>query len=130
MSDEPENQEPVLEPKAMQLDDDGARAERIRTLNDDLRRTMNGGRVMMTDGFLNLRIDLWFMAFKLVQEFDDFSEDNDPHKEHDFGAFTCGGEKIFWKIDYYDKEYCRGSPDPADPEVTTRVLTILLASEY
>jgi len=65
-----------------------------------------------------------------VFEFSDFAEDNDPHGEHDFGAFDVFGERIFWKIDYYDLDMNHGSPDPADPMVTTRVLTILLADEY
>ena len=35
-----------------------------------------------------------------VETFDSFNADNDPHGEHDFGAFEHGGHKIFWKIDY------------------------------
>jgi hypothetical protein len=65
-----------------------------------------------------------------VAAFDAFSEDNDPHGEHDFGSFEQNGDAIFWKIDYYDKSLQAGSPDPADPAVTTRVLTIMLAEEY
>ena len=65
-----------------------------------------------------------------VRNFSQFTPDNDPYGEHDFGAFDHGGERIFWKIDYYDIELEHGSPDPADPEVTTRVLTILLADEW
>ena len=65
-----------------------------------------------------------------VFEFSDFTEDNDPHGEHDFGTFDFVGERIFWKIDYYDLEMKFGSPDPADPMVTTRVLTVMLADEY
>jgi hypothetical protein len=55
---------------------------------------------------------------------------NDPHGEHDFGNFTLAGRKFFWKIDYYDAAMEFGSEDPADPSKTTRVLTIMLASEY
>ena len=56
---------------------------------------------------------------------------NDPYNEHDFGAFSQEGVgKIFWKIDYYDAAMKYGSEDPADPTKTTRVLTIMLASEY
>ncbi len=66
-----------------------------------------------------------------LREFDNFTDDNDPYGEHDFGSFEHDGMKIFWKIDYYDK-HCsaRGSEDPSDPEQTLRVLTIMLAHEY
>jgi hypothetical protein len=56
--------------------------------------------------------------------------DNDPYSEHDFGSFEIEGDKFFWKIDCYDKTLEFGSPDPTDPSVTTRLLTIMLASEY
>jgi len=68
--------------------------------------------------------------YHLVQSFDDFTEANDPYDEHDFGAFTYKEQKIFWKIDCYDRNYEMGSEDPTDPSVTRRVLTIMLAEEY
>jgi len=69
-------------------------------------------------------------VIRRVATFSDFTADNDPHREHDFGSFEIAGRKIFWKIDYYDAEMAFGSEDPADPSKTTRVLTIMLASEY
>jgi hypothetical protein len=33
-------------------------------------------------------------------------------------------------IDYYDRELSMHSPDPADPSITQRVITIMLAEEY
>jgi hypothetical protein len=65
-----------------------------------------------------------------VESFDSFTEDNDPHGEHDFGAFEHEGQRIFWKIDYYARDREHGSENPADPKQTVRVLTIMLASEY
>jgi hypothetical protein len=65
-----------------------------------------------------------------VRDFDDFTADNDPYNEHDLGALTVDGDRMLWKIDYYDRDRRYGSPDPADPAVTTRILTIMLASEY
>ncbi len=56
--------------------------------------------------------------------------DNDPHGEHEFGNFELAGRTFFFKIDAYDTEMRYGSPDPADPAKTTRVLTIMLADEY
>jgi hypothetical protein len=105
-------------------------AETIRELNDRFRTTMTGGRVMMTAGVDALPLDVKAMAIRRVATFSDFTPDNDPHKEHDFGSFTVAGRKFFWKIDAYDKAMEFGSEDPADPSKTTRVLTIMLAEEY
>ena len=65
-----------------------------------------------------------------VRRFDTFTLDNDPYGEHDFGSFRYAGETVFWKLDYYDVDSAMHSPDPSDPTVTTRVLTIMLADEY
>jgi len=105
-------------------------AERIRALNDQLRRTFRGGKVMMTSGINALPDDLKARILEKVRTFDAFSPDNDPHREYDFGSFEEGGHKVFWKIDCFDAAMEFGSEDPADPSKTTRVLTIMLASEY
>jgi Protein of unknown function (DUF3768) len=65
-----------------------------------------------------------------VTEFNAFTPDNDPYGEHDFGSFEDGGERIFWKIGYYDQRMEHGSEDPADPDRTYRVLTVMFSSEY
>ena len=109
---------------------DQAHHQKIAALNDAFRRTFAGGRVMLTagiDALPALRKPEIMMA---VQAFNKFNTDNDPYHEHDFGTFELHGRKIFWKIDYYDKTMEAGSEDPADPEKTTRVLTIMLAEEY
>ena len=67
---------------------------------------------------------------KTIAVFDDFCQANDPCGEHDFGAFQAEGRTIFFKIDYFDSDLCCQSPDPANPIVTERVLTIMLAEEY
>ena len=100
----------------------------IRELNDTARQTLTGVRVVLTPGVQRLG-DL-YQIMGLVQTFDKFSEDNDPHGEHDFGSFQHAGETLYWKFDYYDKTLEWGSEDPADPAVTTRVLTLMLSSEY
>src|SRR5260370_14377111 len=105
-------------------------AERIRELNDAFRRTFKGGRVMMTAGVDALPPDVKAMAIRRVATFSEFTEDNDPHGEHDFGSFEIAGRKFFWKIDAYDADMRYGSEDPTDPNKTTRVLTIMLANEY
>lgn len=65
-----------------------------------------------------------------VRGFKSFGPDIDPHGEHDFGAVEVGDVRAFWKIDVYDHDLRFGSPDPAVPAVTVRVLTIMLAEEY
>ena len=60
----------------------------------------------------------------------DFTPDNDPYGEHDFGSLTVARHKAFFKIDYYDQNLDFGSENPADASVTQRVLTIMLAEEY
>jgi hypothetical protein len=84
----------------------------------------------LTRGVADRGNDFVDRAVKAVREFNDFTESNDPHGEHDFGTFEIDGITLFWKIDYYDQNLEYGSPDPADPSVTRRVLTILLAEEY
>lgn len=102
----------------------------IRDLNDALSRTFTGGRVVLTAGVAALSEDTRAAVFAAVRAFDRFDAGNDPHEEHDFGAVTVGGVRMFWKIDAYDRAFRFASPGPADPAVTTRVLTIMLAEEY
>ncbi len=106
------------------------KTERIRELNDSLRRTFTGGRVVMTASVQSLPADTVALALTKMRAFNDFSPDNDPHLEHDFGSFDLAGEKFFWKIDYYDEQMECGSEDPSNPMVTTRVLTLMLAEDY
>ncbi|BAR57691.1 MULTISPECIES: DUF3768 domain-containing protein [Bradyrhizobium] len=106
------------------------RNDRIRELNDAFRRTFRGGKVMMTSGVYELPDCVKAEALLQVARFSEFTADNDPHDEHDFGSFDLVGRKLFWKIDYYDKDLVNGSEDPGDPERTTRVLTLMLAAEY
>jgi hypothetical protein len=103
---------------------------RIRALNDDFRTTFRGGQVMMTSSVQELPHMVKAAALVQVATFAGFTGDNDPHGEHDFGSFELVNRKFFWKIDYYDKECNRGSEDPADPNKTTRVLTLMLAEDY
>jgi hypothetical protein len=102
----------------------------IRTLNDQFRETLIGGRAVMTSGIAALGETTVTRIVTRVRSFTNFDTDNDPHHEHDFGAFEIDGHKVFFKLDYYDKALEFGSPDPADPAVTERVLTIMLAEEY
>ena len=105
------------------------RAARIRALNDRMRTTLTG-RIMLTNGVLNLPDGALAQVISKVRAFDQFSNDNDPYGEHDFGAVELDGDTYFFKFDYYDRAMQCGSEDPADEAKTTRVMTIMCASEY
>jgi Protein of unknown function (DUF3768) len=113
------------------------KSELIRALNDAFRTeplsvlsAVLGRTFVFTKGVGARGDDFLTRALKTVQEYSTFTEDNDPHGEHDFGSFELDGIKLFWKIDCYDQNLEYGSPDHADAAVTRRVLTILLAEEY
>ena len=103
----------------------------IAELNDRFRKGDRSlGKTVGSEIFSNLSPDQKLAIIRLVREFDDFNEGNDPHQEHDFGSVEYDGDKWLWKIDYYDPNYEHGSEDPANPAVTRRLMTIMLASEY
>ena len=102
----------------------------IRELNDKFRTSFAGGRIVLTAGVAAHTEHDLLTLLHLVRSFDAFTADDDPYEEHDFGAIDLGGEKCFWKIDYYNRSMDSGSGDPADPAATTRVLTIMRADEY
>ena len=105
-------------------------AARVAALNDALRRHQTGGRLFVTAGVAAISRDALPRILDAVSAFTAFTDDNDPYGEHDFGSFEYEGHRLFWKIDYYDQHMRGGSPDPADPAATTRVLTVMLAGEY
>jgi hypothetical protein len=123
-------QTPNLKETEAMTDTTVSTTDRIRVLNDDFRRSFVGGLVLITAGVEAMPADRRKSLLAKVRAFDVFTEDGDPRGEHDFGAIDEGDVRYFWKIDYYDRATEFGSPDPADPAVTTRVMTILLASEY
>ena len=86
--------------------------------------------MLITSGVDALPVELKTRVVEKVKSFEDFERGNDPHQEHDFGSFAIGDQTFFWKIDYYTPTLDGGSEDPADPDMTTRVLTIMLAEEY
>jgi len=86
--------------------------------------------LVMTAGVIALGQEHQLKILDAVARFDRFDEDNDPYGEHDFGAVEVEGERLFFKIDYYDQSPLAHSPDPADETVTKRLVTIMLAEEY
>jgi hypothetical protein len=107
-----------------------SKTEQIRALNDALRQNFQQGTVVMTPGVAALGAEAVARIVKTIAVYDDFCHANDPFEEHDFGAFEADGHTIFFKIDYFDKALTAHSPDPTDPLVTERVITIMLAEEY
>ena len=97
----------------------------ISTINDKFRKSWSD--VIFTPGVINGVSDHFGLA-RAVVSFASFTEDNDPYGEHDFGSLTCEGQRILWKIDYYDQSlgyWC----DPLD-ERCRRVMTVMLPEEY
>jgi Protein of unknown function (DUF3768) len=87
-------------------DDD--RAIRIAEMNDRFRMNFYvpyfgprevPGHILCSRSIAPLPPETQICIWAEVANFDAFTEDNDPHGEHDFGAFDMAGEKIFWKID-------------------------------
>ena len=110
-------------------------ASEIAQLNDAFRRADPSvpGQRFVTAGVAHLLDQLKIPTQMLIQrvtQFDDFTDDNDPYGEHDFGAFDFHGHQLFWKIDAFDHNYALGSDDPTDLSKTRRVLTIMLADEW
>lgn len=108
------------------------RSAKIRALNDAFRKNPHTGlgKVVMTQGVNMIPGGFSYKALEAVMKFDAFSEANDPYREHDFVSVEVDGHLVLGKIDYYDKDLEYGSEDPSNPDVTTRVLTIMLADEY
>ena len=105
-------------------------ASRIRELNDKFRHSLAGGLLHITRGVIALGGKQQAAILDAIAAFDAFSPEDDPYGEHDFGALTIDGTRILFRIDYFDRELSGASSDPADPSVTMRVLTIMLAEEY
>ncbi len=104
--------------------------KKIATQNDKFRKTFCGGKVVVTCDIASLPTNQQAEIINKVKNFNDFTTDNDPYGEHDFGCFEYKGQQIFWKIDLYDLNYEFYSPKPDDENVTNRVLTIMFAEEY
>ncbi len=111
-------------------DPENWRTQQIAKLNDRFRQTLTGGRIVMTHSVSALEENAKFRILSLIRQFEDFTSDNDPYGEHDFGAVETDGDRYYWKIDYFDKNLEMHSPDETVEEVTTRVMTIMRAEEY
>ena len=120
---------------------------RIARLNDLARKAMGiACTAVATVGFRSLSEADQSQVRELIETYDAFDEDNDPHSERDFGTIYQLGdgvwtterprlrederERVFWKLDYYDRDLAGSSEDAANRAITRRVLTVMLSDEY
>jgi len=104
------------------------KAVKIRATNDRLRKLLpaveHPHKVTLSEQVGALEPEALARLMLLVRDFDDFSEDNNPHGEHDLGQVEMGGESYFWKYDYYDDAF------EGHQEDGNRVLILMETSEY
>jgi hypothetical protein len=106
------------------------RSARIAALNDRARRNMSECRVVLSRGVTELDADDIKFIMEEIQRYSDFTPANDPYGERDFGVIDTFEFQVCWKFDYYDLDLSMHSPDPSDPTVTLRVLTVMMMEEY
>ena len=93
---------------------------KIIELNDQLRTTFRGGRVQMTPTVFALDSQLRGRALCALSRYNKFADGDD----HDWGVFIFGGYSFEWHIEYRAMSGVGVSPDPTDPAITMRVLTL------
>lgn len=104
--------------------------ERIRVLNDNLRQMGIGGKIIISRSIAELDAMTQYCIMQAIRRFSDFTPDNDPYGEHDCAIVTFEEYRVMFKIDYYDPSMTYGSEDPADPNKTARVMTIMFPEDY
>jgi hypothetical protein len=104
--------------------------DRTRMLNDHLRKHLTRGRALITPGIAAMGAEAVERLVKTIAIYDDFCSATDPHEEQDFGCFRFDEVDVIFKIDYFNQRLGFSSPGPADPALTERVITLMLASEY
>jgi Protein of unknown function (DUF3768) len=104
--------------------------DQIRALNDELRQHLLGAIAVIIAGIAALGQEAVEHIVKTIAVYDDFCQANDPHQEHEFSCVRSRRPAGIIQIDYFDKSLMYHSSDPADPSVTERVITIMLAEEY
>lgn len=102
----------------------------VAELNDKHRKWIPLTSTVITSGVDRLGADVVDKIISKVRSFNAFEEGNDPYGEHDFWAIEHAWEKIYWKIDYYSKDWRGWGEDPSDVDKTKRILTIMLSDEY
>jgi len=100
---------------------------RIRELNDAFRQSFQPDQVVLTSGVA--RLPNLMSLIRQVKSYDTFRPEDDPYGEHDFGSLTFEDQKVFWQIQYFNKDCTAGAEDPASDEAR-RIMFVLLDCEY
>lgn len=87
-------------------------------------------RITITQGIMAYPAEQQEEIIHRILVFQAFTEDNDPHLDRDLMVIEYLGTKIYGKMDHYDLAMEYLSPDTSNDQLTTRVLTIMLADEY
>ncbi len=102
--------------------------QKNRALNDHFRKTAKGGIVSISWGIHMLgRAEVDNIMKRLGGTEGDTS--CDVGSEHDSGEITVSNRRIYWEINYYNKDFDDMSADPTNQDLTTRFMTLLLDSE-
>lgn len=67
----------------------------IATLNSKFRKSFIGGEVLLSAGIAAMSSEDKANIISLVQNFDNFTPDNNPYAENDFGSFEYKGNISF-----------------------------------
>ncbi|MCC0018758.1 MAG: DUF3768 domain-containing protein [Hoeflea sp.] len=102
-------------------------SNRVQTINDQFRQTFLGGRVVMTASVAAMADNDRRTLLSRVRHFDEFTSENDPYGEHDFGSINLGECRYFWKIEYHDPTLTCGPSDASDMATTERALALMRA---
>jgi hypothetical protein len=98
-----------------------------RELNDALRQTFTGGRVLISPCVHSLPTEDNAKVLERVRGFTAFNDENVPHR--DFGSFELAGVVYCFELECVSRAR-DGTREPADTGKATRVLTIMRADEY
>lgn len=90
----------------------------IKELNDNFRKSFLGGHVIISQKVQMLPAKSRKELFEYIKQFNNFTKENDPYGEHDFGSIKFQNNVYFWKIDYYDTNFLYHSPNPSNTSVT------------
>ncbi len=94
------------------------------------------GRIVFAGGLAQEDRSKQIAAAQAATLDNNFTSENDPHGEHDFGAVTVPGSssfkefKIFWKIDYYSSSEMEDGADDPSALQAYRVLSIFYPDDY